>query len=310
MHPFTHNEIYGNWATLLLSWNSDETLDYARTTSDLTTLIAMQVSGIYINGTAGEFYSLTEHEFDQIALLLTEHCEVANVPFQIGASHMSAQISLERLKRSVALAPATFQIILPDWYPLTDEEAIDFLYRMADAAEGIGLVLYNPPHAKRVLSPETIGLLAREVPSLVGVKVAGGNDAWYASLRQHLSKISVFVSGHHLASGFSQGAQGSYSNVACLHPRAAQHWWECMSTDLPKALEMEQRIQCFMNEHIIPFITNEKFSNAAVDRFLAQIGDWGNLSEGMRWPYRSIPRAEANRLRPIAQQVLPEFFET
>ena len=308
MNPLTHNEIRGNWATLLLSWNSDESLDYARVASDLKTLISMHVDGIYVNGTAGEFHSLTEDEFDQIGVLLAEHCEVVALPFQIGASHMSAQISLERLKRSVALAPAAFQVILPDWYPATDHEAIHFLSRMAEAAEGIGLVLYNPPHAKRILTPETMGLLAREVPSLVGVKVAAGDDAWYTSMRHHLKELSVFVPGHCLASGFSKGAQGAYSNMACLHPGAAQCWWNSMSTDLPKALELEHRIQRFMNEHIIPFIVKEEYSNAAVDRLLAHIGDWGGVGEHMRWPYRSIPRAEANRLRPIARQVLPEFF--
>ena len=70
------------------------------------------------------------------------------------------------------------------------------------------------------------------MPSLIGVKTAGGDDAWYASMRHHLSPLSVFVPGHLLASGIPRGAHGSYSNVACLNPAAAQRWTDQIQTDL------------------------------------------------------------------------------
>ena len=125
----------------------------------------------------------------------------ADVPFQIGVSHMSAQISRERLRRVVHLRPGAVQLILPDWFPTTEEENIRFLITMAETADGIGLVLYNPPHAKRVLSPREIGQLSRQVPALIGLKTAGGDEAWYFQMREHLAGISVFVPGHLLASG-------------------------------------------------------------------------------------------------------------
>jgi len=50
---------------------------------------------------------------------------------------------------------------------------------MAQAADGIPLVLYNPPHAKKVLSPKDLCRLAKEFPQLIGIKVAGGDNQWY-----------------------------------------------------------------------------------------------------------------------------------
>jgi dihydrodipicolinate synthase/N-acetylneuraminate lyase len=293
---------------LLLAWNKDDSLDFGRVEAELDAITAFGVDGVYSNGTAGEFHSLTEDEFDAISELLAARCEAASIPFQIGVSHMSAQISLERLRRSVALAPAAFQVILPDWYPVSDAEAIAFLNRMAENAEGVGLVLYNPPHAKRMLPPETMGALRRAVPSMVGVKVADGNDDWYAAVREHLSSISVFVPGHHLATGFARGASGAYSNVACLHPGAAQRWWDLMAEDIDSALEVEQRLRMFMDQRIVPFITEQGYCPAACDRLLAHVGGWADVGERMRWPYRSIPFEEADRLRPIAREMLPEFF--
>ena len=309
MKPLTSVQIRGNWATLLSAWNGDGSLDLGRVAAEIETLIRMGVDGIYSNGTAGEFHAQTEDEFDRISECLAEKCNGAGMPFQIGVSHMSAQISRERLRRIVPLAPGAVQVILPDWFPVIEDEAAAFLEGMAETAGGVGLVLYNPPHAKRVLNPEQIGRLAQRVPALVGLKTAGGDDAWYASMRQHLARLSVFVPGHLLASGVQRGARGAYSNVACLNPAAAQRWTEQMQTDMAGALELEQRLRRFMEGYIAPFITQQRYCNAACDRFMALLGGWAEVGERMRWPYRSIPAAEVERVRPAAQELIPEFIE-
>jgi len=307
MKPLTAEQIRGNWATLLTAWNVDDTLDLPRVAAEIDTLIEMQVDGVYSNGSAGEFHAQTEDEFDRISQCLAEKCNAAHVPFQIGVSHMSAQISLERLRRVVPLAPGAVQVILPDWFPVTEAEAVSFLHRMADAAGGIGLVLYNPPHAKKVLNPAAVGRLAAEVPALVGLKTAGGDDAWYAAMRKHLGQLSVFVPGHFLATGVQRGAHGSYSNVACLHPAAAQRWAEQMQTDMESALELEQRLRRFIKDEIEPFLTEGGYCNAACDRLMAMIGGWTDIGPRLRWPYRSIDATEAERLRPKAKALIPEF---
>ena len=206
MKPLTSDHIRGNWATLITAWNADDSLDLGRVAAEIDTLIRMRVDGIYSNGTAGEFHTQTEDEFDRISQCLAEKCNGAGMAFQIGVSHMSAQISRERLRRIVSLTPSAVQVILPDWFPVTEDEAVAFLDGMAEVANGIGLVLYNPPHAKRVWNPEQIGRLAARVPALIGLKTAGGEDAWFASMREHLARLSVFVPGHLLASGIQRGA--------------------------------------------------------------------------------------------------------
>ncbi|MBO9607316.1 MAG: dihydrodipicolinate synthase family protein [Paenibacillaceae bacterium] len=301
-------DIRGTWGTVLLPLGANETIDYARTRAQIETIAASGVNGIYSNGTAGEFYAQSEAEYETIGELVAEVCEARGVPFQLGASHMSPQTSLERIRRAVKLAPGAIQVILSDWYALTDDEAIACLQRMEDAADGIGLVLYNPPHAKRVLQPETYGKLKAAVPNLIGAKTAGGDSAWYASMREHMRGMSVFVPGHRLATGISQGAHGSYSNVACLSPAGAQRWYERMLTDLAGALEAEERIFGFMRDRIVPYITEQGYSNAAVDKLLAAIGGWSDAGTQLRWPYRSIPMEEAERLRPIAREQMPELF--
>ncbi len=308
MQPLIASQIRGNWATVLLPVTDDDAVDLTRLDHQLHAIIAAKVDGLYTNGTAGEFYNQTTAEFAAASELVAERCNAAKLPFQLGASHMSPVETLERVRIAAALTPSAIQVILPDWFRVTDEEAIAFLWRVAEQARPIGLVLYNPPHAKRVLTPSDIGTLADAVPALLGVKVADGDAAWYTAMRPHMPRLSVFVPGHHLATGVANGAAGAYSNVACLSPAGAQRWTNQMQTDLPAALAVEQRVRDFMSEHIAPLITTQGYTNQAVDKLLAAIGDWAPIGTRLRWPYRSIDPTVADQLRPIAHQMLPEFF--
>jgi dihydrodipicolinate synthase/N-acetylneuraminate lyase len=309
MQPLHAKEIVGNWATLLLPINQDDTIDYSLLEEEIDRMIAFGVDGIYSNGTAGEFYSQTEEEFDRVSEMLAAKCIAADMPFQIGCSHMSPQISFERLKRAISLKPGAVQIILPDWFPLTINEVMHFLEKMAITAYPVGLVLYNPPHAKVKLQPKDFALIQQAGVRLVGCKLPSGDAAWYKAMEEHASHLSIFIPGHHLATGISLGAHGAYSNVACLNPAAAQQWYKQMKRNMVDALELESRIQEFMNRFIVPFITEEKYSNQAVDKFLAVVGGWMPISQRLRWPYNWIGTNEIDRVRAGGQHLLPEFFK-
>ncbi|MGO4722364.1 MULTISPECIES: dihydrodipicolinate synthase family protein [unclassified Inquilinus] len=299
----------GNWATLLLPIADDDSIDFGRLAEEVDILVAAGVDGIYSNGTAGEFHNQTEREYDAIQALLAERCGA--LPFVIGACQPDPSIARERVARARALAPAAIQVILPDWWPLTEAEAIDFLELMAESAGAVPLVLYNPPHAKRVLSPPELGRLVRAAPAVAGIKLADGDAAWYAAAKAHLSGTALFVPGHHLATGVSHGvAAGAFSNVACLSPAGAQAWTDRMAVDMAAALDLDRRICHFMDEHVVLFRTQQGYSNAALDKLLAAIGAWGPVGTRLRRPYRWIPESEAARLRPIARSLMPELFAT
>ena len=299
----------GNWATLLLPINPDDSIDFARLDDELAYLAQAGLDGIYSNGTAGEFHNQTEAEFDRIQEMLGARCRATATPFVIGACHTDPSVSLGRIRRAAALRPRAIQVILPDWVPLTDEEAIDFLALANEAASGVPLVLYNPPHAKRVLAPAALGALLRRC-GIAAAKVGDGDAAWYGQAREHLQGLSIFVPGHHLATGVKERvAAGAFSNVACLSPTGAQRWTDRMAQDIDACLDVERRLRGFIDAHIAPFGREQRYSNAALDKLLAAIGGWARVGTRLRRPYRFIDESEAARLRPIAQAAIPELFE-
>lgn len=308
MQPFKASDIKGNWGTLLIPISENDAIDFKRLEDEIDTLIQMGVSGIYSNGTAGEFYNQTEDEFDHISQLLAQKCNAAGMPFQIGACHVNPIMAKSRVARAAQLQPGAIQVILPDWSAPAMPEVIAYLQVLAETAAPVPLVLYNPPHAKRKLLPEEYGQLKAAGIHLVGCKTAGGDESWYADMKTYAGELSLFVPGHHLATGIQLGAHGAYSNVACLHPLAAQGWYEMMLTDMPRAIQIQDTIQAFIKTHILPYILDKGFSNQAVDKLLAAIGNWAPVGTRLRWPYMGIDEKEVAPLRAIARSMMPEFF--
>ena len=81
-----------------------------------------------------------------------------------------------------------------------------------------------------------------------------------------------------------------------------------MQEDIHAALDLERRICKFMETHIVPYRQRLGYSNAALDKLLCAIGNWGPVGTRLRWPYRSIDMSEAVRLRDIARTELRELF--
>jgi dihydrodipicolinate synthase/N-acetylneuraminate lyase len=309
MKPLTAIETKGTYATLLLPIRPDDSIDIELLNRELDYLLQSGVDGIYSNGTAGEFYSQSEAEFVEVNELLASRCESAGMRFQIGASFPTPQMSLKLSKLAASFRPGAIQVTLPDWYPPVIPEIIAFLDRVSEATAPIPLILYNPPHAKRIVTPEEYALLCERLPALIGVKVGGGDEHWYRRMEPLKSRLSIFVPGHTLATGYDLGAAGSYSNVACLQPVGAKRWNDLMRSDWAAARRIEVQIQQFMTQHILPF-RDLGFSNMALDKLLSSVGNWAAIGTRLRWPYFGIDNADLVYLRAQARQQIPFLFES
>lgn len=301
-------EIYGNWGTLLLPIDSEDNIDWNILEREIDTLTYSHLNGIYSNGTAGEFYAQTKDEYECIQTMLAQGCKTRNIPFQIGASYPAVEEMLERIEFAKTLEPTAIQIILPDWFPLSLQEILRFLKKIHTVAEQQRIVLYNPPHAKTSLSPEDIFILMNEIPSLVGMKLAGGEDEWYRKMQPCFKELSVFIPGHHLVTGILHGAHGAYSNVSCISPVCAQRWYELITTDFEKALLIEKEIRYFMDTQIVPFITSG-YSNHACDKAMAYMGGWcKELHPRLRFPYQGIDENELQKCKASMYSMLKNFL--
>jgi dihydrodipicolinate synthase/N-acetylneuraminate lyase len=296
----------GTWGTVLLPIRPDETIDVDLLDAELDVLLKAGLAGVYTCGTAGEFHTLEEDEFDVLSQLVADKSARAGVAFQLGASHMSGQICLSRIKRARSLGPVAIQVILPDWLVLSPSETQAAVERMVATADPVPVVLYNPPHAKTVCNPGQLAEIAKALPGVAGVKVAG-DDAFYRSLHAAAPELSIFAPGHQYAHARRLGAVGSYSNVACLEPVGALAWERQMDEDPDGAEALGRRIMSFFDSHMMP-LKRRGYSDTALDKTLAAIGAWTSVGTRVRWPYSSVPDEDVAALTPLARAALPELF--
>ena len=114
------------------------------------------------------------------------------------------------------------------------------------------------------------------MPALIGVKVADGDDAWYAEMRAHCQGLAVFVPGHHLATGVANGAAAGVLQRGVPEPggRAA--------LDRPDAHGFAGRPGVgtahppLHGRRDRAFIARDGYANPALDKLLAAIGGWAD----------------------------------
>lgn len=309
MRPLTAAGLHGVWGTVLLPLDADDGIGWDRLAHEIELLAASDLDGVYAHGTAGEFHTLDEAEFDRVSCLVAAACSRAGKPFQIGTSHPVPQITLKRIARTRDLGPGAYQVVLPDWVPPSYPECAAFLSRVAEEAAPVPLVLYNPPHAKTRLGPRQLVRLVDAVPALIGIKVVDGDPDWYAAMAPALERCAVFVPGHRMASGLARGARGSYSNIAALSPFGAAEWYATTRADPAAGADLERRIGELFASHVVP-LQRRGFSNPALDKFLASIGGWCDVGLGVRWPYASIPSDAVPPARQAAHDLVPELVMT
>lgn len=298
----------GIWGAALLPVTAAGAVDFGALAEELAILCACGLAGVYSNGTAAEFHNQTEAEFDRFSQLLAEAAGKAGKPFQIGVSNSNPRLARERLQRIGALRPWAVQITLPDWWPPAEAERRRFVEGMAEAAQGIPLILYNPGHAKARLTLEEIAALCAAVPTLAGVKVGGGDDDWYGRRRALLPGLSVFVAGHTVAFGRPRGADGAYSNVACLSPEGALRYWQMIETAPEAARDLEARFGAFLAAHMMP-LARAGLSDAALDKAMAAAGGWGPVGPRLLWPYSGASAEDVAVIARSARASMPELFE-
>jgi len=308
LQPANLNSPYGIWGAVLLCVSSHGTIDWDVMSAHIKALCESSVNGIYTNGTAGEFHNQTGAEYTQLTKLVASIAKDNQKPFQLGVSHSNPRVALKRLQSAVKLLPDGVQFTLPDWCTLSPKELITFVDQLQATAGNVPLILYNPPHAKHQLSLADIYALVQRIPNLVGVKLAAGDATWYATNQQYLRNLSVFVPGHTVAFGRPQGASGSYSNVACLSPDGAVMHWNLIQNDLDAAVELESRINRFMQTHLVTLAARHGLSNGALDKLMAAAGGWSPISEKLLWPYHNASELDVSRVAAAARNELPELF--
>lgn len=131
-------------------------------------LIDHGVSGLYPNGSTGEFIRLSFEERKQVIRIVAEETR-GRVPILAGAAESNLTLILDACRTYADLGCQAVSVTGPYYYRVS-QESIEHLFRELARRSPIDIVLYNIPQFANEISVPVLTRLALDCPRIVGVK--------------------------------------------------------------------------------------------------------------------------------------------
>jgi len=227
----------------LLPWQEDFTLDELRFREHLRAIVREGFEHIYLMGTAGEGYALTDRQFQQVVQVFRAEMQQPRLHPMVGVISLSMGQMVERIAWAHGLGIRHFQISLPSWGALTDSEMMTFFQRVCGAFPDSQFLHYNLPRTKRVVTGREYRRLADAVPNLVATKNSTSDFARVADLMTHAPDLQhVFVE-NAFAMGCLFGECSLLPSYGLLFPKLAHRHFEAgRAPQIPQLMQLHRQI--------------------------------------------------------------------
>jgi dihydrodipicolinate synthase/N-acetylneuraminate lyase len=205
-------------ASVCLPWAADGSLIEDVYRDQVRLHLAAGVRHLFVFGTAGEGYAVTDRHFDDVCSLFCVEMRGEGTQPMIGVISLSTGIIIERIERSIDAGFSCFQISLPAWGPLNDRELAIFFREVVGRFPDATFVHYNLQRAGRVLAPSEYSRLAAEHPNLVATKNGTGNLATIHGLLREAPMLRHFLTELGYPQGCQLGLPGYLMSLTTMNP--------------------------------------------------------------------------------------------
>ncbi len=275
-------------ATLIsceVPWDDREQLVEDLFRREVQTVLLQGFKNVYIFGTAGEGYAIDTVRFRQIVRIFREETNNPDTHAMVGVIGLSTANIIERIQMAYEAGFRTFQISLPSWAALRDEEMLRFFVDVCCAFPDSGFLHYNLPRAKRLLTGRDYRRIADVVPNLVATKNTGGGLERARDLMTNASEIQHFFSEANFTHGCNYGPCSLLSSFGPMAPAKTKALFEA---GLAGRIEDMYRLQHeFQNMlHVVwgPLLAEERI-DGAYDKMIVRLAGLKEFPLRLLSPY-------------------------
>lgn len=210
-------DVSGIIVAMITPLDDDQKISYSRTDKLLDELLSHDINGIFILGTNGEAYALTEDEKFDYAKHVIDYVNHRTQVF-VGTGLNSTSETIAFSQKMAALHPDALSVVTPYFVPNTQEELINHFEKLANSVD-VPIILYNMPGKTGVnIDPETVAVLSKN-SNIVGVKDSSGkmdNMKGYLKLRNDKSFGVLSGSDSKILALLEAGGDGAIAATANL----------------------------------------------------------------------------------------------
>jgi len=205
----------------------DGSLDQARHEAHVALLAQHQPTALVAAGGAGEIFSLTLTEHEQV-VRTTVHSS-NGVPVIGGAAYGTLMAC--QMARAVERAGGDAVLLLPPYLVRSEQEGLFRHIRAVSQAVSIAVIPYSRDNA--IITPQTMVRLAEVCPNIIALKEGTGDLQGVATLKSRVGDRLAIVNGAPTAEVLAPQFQAlgvlSYSSaVFTFLPRLARHFFQAL----------------------------------------------------------------------------------
>lgn len=179
--------------TCVVPWTETFAFDERAFRAQVRDLAGALTRHLYVFGTAGEGYAVTDAQFESISRAFLEEAAAAKVEAMIGIISLSLPTIIERIERARGWGARRFQLSLPSWGPLNDRELEVFFRETCGRFRDCEFMHYNLMRTKRLVTAAEYGRLAEEHPNLVGTKNTRDDEVFLTELVTLAPQLQHFL---------------------------------------------------------------------------------------------------------------------
>ena len=207
-------------------------------------LIDGGVHGIFAIGTTGEFYALTNAEYQEILEVTIDQVR-GRVPVYAGANAIGSRQCIELAAIAEKAGVNALSVLTPYFITITQNELYDHFAAIAGSTS-LPIILYdNSPKTHLSIKPATVEKLAK-IPNIAGIKDSTGDLTNTADIIKRTKGMDFHVMlgrDSLIHAGLAYGASGAVAACANVAPKLVSGIYNKYAAgDIAGSLEDQYRL--------------------------------------------------------------------
>jgi dihydrodipicolinate synthase/N-acetylneuraminate lyase len=262
---------------------------------------------IYVFGTAGEGYAVDSARFRRVIEVFGDELAGTDATPMVGVIGLSTANVLERLAVAYDLGFRAFQVSLPSWSVLSDEEVITFLTTVCGAFPDAVFMHYNTARVGRIVDGALYRRLVDLVPNLVATKTMTSDVGVVAGVVREAPELMHFLTEQTIATGALHGEVALLGTFGGLAPKKSWAIVEAANAGRHReAAELGAWFARLSDLVLAPFMADRRV-DGAYDKLIERLSPGlENFPLRMLSPYRTISDDEADEAARLLREHLPD----
>ena len=285
--------IRGAYPVLITPMTQEQKIDWDGVKNNVHYFVDQGVAGIVINGSTGEFVSLSKEEkFQMVATVMEE--VGGRIPVIVGTAAETTKETIEHTKQAEA-HEAAGALIIPPYYMKPKENEMYHHFKEVSRVTNLPIMLYNNPFTSGVnMSTDLMLQIGKECENVRLIKESSGEiDKVRDLARKGKGDFEVFCGAEELVmESYFVGATGWISVAGNIVPKLVTEMYNHFQKG-----ELEEAWA--INDRILPLCTFLEGSGKYVQIVKRAMELTGNAGGPARFPRLGLSPEEDEKLKEL-----------